>query len=253
MLTSWGRASLAFTIQFEVLSLVSDFKCNLDVLCSQIRILLEPLFQLLSLLAFLGLRGDLGSLRCGVHVWAPGLHWHCRGMGPPAPPQQGGGKYLGATGWGRWSRLPPLLPDCTASQAGGEGPSQPRGPGTPGPPPRIPAGWGGWVCWRGAVQSVSLLLPVPLLAPWPERQFCWEFGLPHWCFQVAGVFSSKSGVAMGTHSHTIPRVPAALPSSPLPLCPSLSRAVLCCALGSGGFQVGLKGGDGSASTDLPPT
>lgn len=181
----------------------------------------------------------------------PGLHWHCW-VGPPAPPQRGGGKHLGATGWGSPGSH---LFSLTASQAGWEGPSQPRGPGTPGS--HVPAGWeaesggtpgsrtlrscwvGGWVrLERGSsVCQSPALLGGPLLAPWPERQFCWEFKSAHWCLQVAGVVSSKSGVAMGTRSHTI--LGSQLFCHPLlyPL-PKPSR---CAVLRHLGFSVGLKG------------
>lgn len=70
MLTSWGRHLLPSFIQFEVLSLVSDFKCNLDILCSLIRILLESLFQLLSLVASVTEVRSASLLPVRVHVWA---------------------------------------------------------------------------------------------------------------------------------------------------------------------------------------
>ena len=71
MLMSWGRHLLPSFIQFEVFCLVSDFECNLDVLCYRIRILLDPLFQLLSPMASVK-EGRLASLLpVGVYVKAP--------------------------------------------------------------------------------------------------------------------------------------------------------------------------------------
>lgn len=117
MLTSWGRHLLPSFIQFEVLSLVSDFKCNLDVLCSRIRILLEPLFQVLSLVASVTEGRPASLLPVGVHVWAPRPPLALLGGASCTTPARRG-QAPGCHGVGQ-SRLPPLLPDCIAGGVGG--------------------------------------------------------------------------------------------------------------------------------------
>lgn len=169
----------------------------------------------------------------------PGLYWHCW-VGPPAPPQRGGGKHLGATGWG-WSRLPPLLPDFITGGVGGVITAQ-GGWDSRLPHPMFLLGGRLRSGWNGAVQSVSLLS-------------CWE-GVS-WPLGQRDSFVGSCGLLMGASRLPVSSAPglgwrckwkttgltatpssaAALLSSPLPLPEPSHCAVLCCL----GFSVGLKG------------
>lgn len=168
-------------------------------------------------------------------------------MGPPAPPQQGGGKHLGATGWGQ-SRLPPLLPDCIAGGVGGAVTAQ-RAWDSRLPHPVFLLGGRLGLAGEGQF-SLSVSCPAGRASPGPLARETVLLGvlvcplvLPGcWCLQ----FQVWGGDGDSQPHH--PRVPAVLPSSPLPLAQAFS---LCCAAPSGVFSR-AEGEGMDVPSDLPP-
>ena len=167
----------------------------------------------------------------------PGLHWHCW-VGPSAPPQQGRGKHLGATGWGQ-PRLPPLLPDCIAGRVGGVVTAQ-RAWDSRLPHPvfqlggRLGSGWNGQFslsvsCPAGRASPGPLARETVLLGVW----VC-PVGLSDcWCLQLQ-VWGGDASRRLGDSQPHHPRVPAVCHLLPHPLLKP-SR-VLCWAVW--GFQSG---------------
>ena len=241
MLMSWGRHLLPSFIQFEVLSLVSDFECNLDVLCYRIRILLDPLFQLLSPMASVK-EGRLAPLLpVGVYVKAPRPPLALLGGASCATPERrGASTWVPRGGGGPGSHLFSL----TASQVGWEGSSQPRGDGTQGSPTPCSC-WVGGCGLAGMGQfSLSASCPAGRASPGPLGRETVLLGvvvcslvLPGcWCLQLQVWGGDANGRLRDSQPHH-PRLLAALLSSPLPLPAPSHCAVLCCL----GFSVGLKG------------
>ena len=175
----------------------------------------------------------------------PGLHWHCwvaascdtrsgEGAGTWVPP-----------GWVEVQA--PRLFSLTLHRwgEGGGGRHSPEGMRRETPPPHVVAGWEAGVWLNRAVWSVRFLSCWEVLS-WSLGQrdsFRWVFWSAHWCFQVAGFFSSKPGIMMQKEDvrdsppHR-PRVPCCSAVSPLP-----SRASSCLlCLCRPGFSVGLNGG-----------
>ena len=237
MLMSWGRHLLPSFIQFEVLSLVSDFECNLDVLCYRIRILLDPLVSAAfshglckggetCLIAASGSVRQGSPASTGTAGW--GLLHH--------PREEGASTWVPRGGDGPGSHLFSL----TSSQVGWEGSSQPRGDGTQGSPTPCSC-WVGGCGLAGMGQfSLSASCPAGRASPGPLARETVLLGVVVCSWVLPGCRCLQlqvwGGDANGRLRDSQPHHPQQLLCCLLPCpCPSLLTVLFCAVWG---FQSG---------------